>query len=206
MTNTPWPAVWARVVTAVPSRRVINLRTAIGRVLFESRPHIINVASDGIRKEICQDERHPLYLPTVTKLMDHDRERLHWRIRVSSKPFGKSTIRSHAIRKVRVAMITELNRCGYDQYGKVIDAHDARGGETSRADLTGAFSLSLDQSVLTLSSESTEAACGTIVAWILKWQADRLKPPERSNDNRYTAPFDLNAYRMARRYLEDLQK
>jgi len=138
--------------------------------------------------------------------MDFDRDRLHWRIKVNSKPFGKSTIRSHAIRKVRVALIKELARCGYDKYGKVIVAHEARGGKTSKADLTGAFSLSLDQSLLTTSSEMIDSACGTIVTWILRRQADRLRPNERNLDNRYTAPFDLNAYRMARRYVEDLQK
>jgi len=190
----------------VPSSKSLIMKSGLGRISFESRPHIINVATNGLSKEFAQDERHPLSIPSAAKLMDFDHNKLHWRIKTVAKPLARATVRSHAIRKARLGIIQELKRRGYDQDGRVISSENAQTSRKVKPDLKGAMVLNLEQDVLLMSLKATEDSCKHIVNWLISKQNERPAPSRRDHDDRYNRPFKMKSYIMARQYLEDLQK
>lgn len=208
MTNTAWPAIWARLMDEVSSSKLLVFKSGLGRLHFDSRPHVINVATQGLGKEFAQDERHPLHIPLVAKLMDFDHNKLHWKIKTTSRLFYKATIRSHATRKARDGIIRELKLRGYDRDGRIVSSPSGHAPifHGTKANLKGAMSLDLDHNVLAMPPQAMQVACQDIVDWIMSKQNQKSPPSRRDYDDRYNRPFDLKSYAMARQYLEDLRK
>lgn len=206
MTNTAWPAIWARLMADVQAPKLLTLKSGLGRVQFESRPHIFNVATKGLSKEFAQDERHPLHLPSVTNLMDFDHGKFHWRIKIPVKLFPKAIVRNHATRKARNGIVKELKRRGYDEDGRFIRSEHSRPSQARKADLKGAMAVELDQEALAMSQKAVERSCQEIVDWVILSQKHKPAPSRRDRDDRVNHPFKIKSYLMAKQYVEDLNK
>lgn len=132
---------------------------------YQANPKPINCTTFPMTKEFALDSTHPLHISTTRRLAAFDPSALHWTVRTPLDLSKKATVRSWALRRVRVAFREALKEGGWQIDGSRIAADGQRR-------LSGALAIHVhkDKAVIEASGQEVKKQCLWVLQKVLKLQ------------------------------------